>query len=90
MFTVTIDENPILEIDFANTMMRKLCLYKTDSETGAKVAGATLRLTNKTNGQIIHDFETVSDCYNYEVPYGTYILEEIKAPNHYQKTNDKV
>ena len=90
LFTVTIDENPILEIDFANTMMRKLCLYKTDSETGAKVAGATLRLTNKANGQIIHDFETVSDCYNYEVPYGTYILEEIKAPNHYQKTNEKV
>ena len=90
LFTVTIDENPVLEIDFANTMMRKLCLYKTDSETGAKVPGARLRLTNKTNGQIIHEFTTVSDCYNYEVPYGTYILEEIEAPNHYQKTNEKV
>ncbi len=90
LFTVTIDENPVLEIDFANTMMRKLCLYKTDSETGAKVAGATFRITNKANGQIIHEFETIADCYQYEVPYGTYILEEIKAPTHYQDTDQKV
>ena len=71
-------------------MMRKLCLYKIDSETGAKVAGARFRLTNKANGQIIHEFTTISDCYDYEVPYGTYIMEEIEPPTHYQSTDAKV
>ena len=87
LFTVTIDENPVLEIDYANTMMRKLCMIKVDSETGAKVAGARFRLTNKANNQIMLEFDTTSDCYDYEVPYGTYMLEEITPPTHYQKTD---
>jgi len=90
VFTVTTNEEPVMEIDFTNVKMRTLCMYKTDSETNAKVSGAKFRLTNKQSGQIMLEFMTTNDCYNLEVPYGTYVLSEIEAPNHYQLSNDTV
>lgn len=60
-------------------------LYKTDSETGKPLAGATYRFYQKSNRDMHWDY-TTDNTGHIQVPnwwFDTYIYKEIKAPDGY-------
>lgn len=58
---------------------------KTDKVTGEAVAGAVLQLCDK-NGKIVDTWESEKTSHRInQLPAGTYILSELKAPEGYKK-----
>jgi len=75
----------ITKVELLNVPLRRIGLSKIDMETGIKVAGATLVLTNlETNEK----HEVISNNTGYSIiedlDYGTYRVSEKQAPDHYQ------
>jgi len=84
-----IDENTTsIQVTMEN---EKSFIYigKVDSITNQYVAGAELKLTSK-DGSYSKNFTSSNEPLKVEVPYGEYILEEVKAPEGYIKTKEKV
>lgn len=61
-----------------------LDITKTDSETKSKLAGAQYSITD-SNGQVVQTLTTNDDGYakSKELPFGTYKIQEVKAPTGY-------
>ncbi|WP_304427845.1 SpaA isopeptide-forming pilin-related protein [uncultured Clostridium sp.] len=60
-------------------------IVKTDSDTGAKLAGAVFKLYRKSDNAEIKTVTTNSQGFGNisDVPYGEYYVKEITAPNGY-------
>ena len=75
----------VTKISFNNVPLRKIGLAKVDMETGVKVAGATLVLTNRETNEV---YEVNTNNTNYSIVedlyYGTYRVTEKTAPAHYK------
>ncbi len=75
----------VTKVTLTNTPLRRIGLAKVDMETGAKVAGATLVLTNRETNEVYEvnttdtEYSIVDDLY-----YGTYRVTEKTAPAHYK------
>ena len=75
----------ITKVTLSNVPLRKIGLAKVDMETGVKVAGATLTLTNKDTNET-YDVVTTDTGYSIipDLYYGTYRVTEKEAPAHYK------
>ena len=75
----------VTKVTITNTPLRRIGLAKIDMETGYKVAGATLVLTNKETNEVFEvntldtEYSIIPDLY-----YGTYRVTEKTAPAHYK------
>ena len=71
-------------VNFSNTLIKgNIQLTKVDSETGAKLSGATFTATD-ANGKVYNLTETSTGVYSVSnLPYGTYTVKETKAPSGY-------
>ena len=73
---------------FDNDPLRSLKVKKLDSETLDVINGAKFKLTDKNNnskGELNNNVSQLDDLY-----YGTYYLEELEAPNGYDRNPDKI
>lgn len=85
-----IDENTTsLQIQFENTK-NEIRLGKIDEDTGSLISGATLKLSDST-GKEVETFTSSNELHVIRgLDYGTYTLEEVKAPDGYVRNTDKV
>ena len=67
-------------------------LHKEDEKTKAALAGAKFKVTRNRNGQVIGEYETNSsgDITISNLLKDEYTIEEVKAPNGYQKSTEKI
>ena len=85
----TIDENTTsVQVTMENT---KSFIYigKVDTSSGSYIAGAELKLTSE-DGSYSETFTSSNVPLKVEVPYGKYILKEVKAPDGYIKTDNEL
>lgn len=78
--------------DIKNERMLPIRIKKIDKNSKKSLAGAVFRLTNKDNNTPEYDVvlgkgQSISEFVFDGLCYGTYILEEVKAPKGYQKIN---
>ena len=75
----------VTKVSLNDVPLRKIGLAKVDMETGEKVAGAVLVLTNKETNE---EYEVNTTDTNYgvieDLDYGTYRVTEKTAPAHYK------
>lgn len=65
-------------------------VVKVDASTGEGVEGATLRVVN-SNGKVMDEWTTTKEIHEIKnLPEGTYTLSEVKAPEGYLKSDEKV
>lgn len=93
IFTVTLDEQTQSdEITIENNLKVEekgtVVIKKIDSETKEYVIGAIMRIVDK-NGEEFARWTTTNSTYSIDLPYGTYILEEVSAPEHYSTSNTR-
>ena len=75
----------VTRVSLSNVPLRSIGLAKVDMETGLKISGATLVLTNRETNEVYEvdtsniDYSIVPDLY-----YGTYRVTEKTAPAHYK------
>ncbi len=91
-FTIS-DSNPTATLTISNTQKKKVTksvqIQKIDEVTKQALAGAKLRITDKS-GKVIAEFITTEEAYLMEdLEDGTYYVEEIEAPSGYTKSNEK-
>ena len=77
------------KIEIPNNPLKKLEISKVDSETQAYVSGATIVIRSVVTGEEVNRFVTEREPYVVEIPYGVYEIEEVIAPTHYQKEENK-
>ena len=67
-------------------------LHKEDEKTKAALAGAKFKVTRNRNGQVIGEYETNSsgDITISNLLKDDYTIEEVRAPNGYQKSTEKI
>ena len=87
-FTIT-DTNRDISIRFKNKKIeKKATIIKIDSATKNPVAGATLVVKNSAGEEVV-TFTTTTEPYVLnDIADGTYTVEEIAAPEGYQKTDE--
>ena len=87
-FTIT-DTNRNISIRFKNKKIeKKATIIKIDSATKNPVAGATLVVKNSAGEEVV-TFTTTTEPYVLnDIADGTYTVEEIAAPEGYQKTDE--
>ena len=87
-FTIT-DTNRNISIRFKNKKIeKKATIIKIDSATKNPVAGATLVVKNSVGEEVV-TFTTTTEPYVLnDIADGTYTVEEIAAPEGYQKTDE--
>ena len=75
----------VTKVTLENVPLRKIGLAKIDMETGVKITGATLVLTNRETEE---EYEVVTTDTGYvivpDLYYGTYRVTEKAAPAHYK------
>ena len=88
-FTIT-DKNRDIKLTFENTPIQVVVLItKVDQATNLPLAGATLVIKDST-GKEVDKFVTTENAHILtDLPYGTYTVEEVAAPEGYIKS-DKV
>lgn len=69
----------------------KIRILKTDSNTGAKLAGAVFKLYKKSDNSEVATVTTNAQGFGdiSDVPYGEYYVKEITAPNGYVLDSSK-
>ncbi|MCR4686573.1 MAG: hypothetical protein K5659_03325 [Lachnospiraceae bacterium] len=92
---VSVNNNVVSIESLENPYMANLSLYKTDEETGKKIylSGAVFKIKDVSTGQYlkINSSSDLSTNDNgeitipYDIRYGTYVIEESKAPYGYTK-----
>lgn len=89
-FTIT-DTNKNIRVTVYNKAKTSVVnILKIDKSTGTPLAGATLLVTN-SNGEEIATIETTTDPYVLtNLPYGTYTVEEVSAPDGYILSSEKI
>lgn len=67
-------------------------LHKQDEKTGQALAGARFKVTRDRNGQVVGEYETDAngDVTIPKLLKDNYTIEEIKAPDGYQKSTEKI
>ena len=83
-------DNLNISSTITNSKINQINLGKIDSDTKEYVAGATLKLTNSSGGEVETFVTTTSPHVIRGLASGTYYLEEIKAPTGYIRNKDKV
>ena len=88
-FTVTNNQSEPLTVTFYNSK-NQISIVKVDSETGDKISGATLQVTNSLGG-VVETF-TTSDTPHMlsKLSPGTYYVKETKTPDGYVLDNEPV
>ena len=74
-----------------NTLVtEKIQITKTGSADGSVLAGATFKLTSTSNTKFPATSKTTGEdgIITFEVPYGTYVLTETKAPDGFALLGD--
>ena len=88
-FTVTNNQTEPLTVTFYNSK-NQVSIVKVDSETGARVSGATLQVTN-SSGSVIDTFTTSGTPHVLsKLSPGTYYVRETKTPDGYVLDSDPV
>ena len=88
-FTVTNNQTEPLTVTFYNSK-NQVSIVKVDMETGARVSGATLQVTNSSGGVV--DTFTTSDTPHVlsKLSPGTYYVRETKTPDGYVLDSEPV
>ncbi len=88
-FTIT-DDNRNITVYVSNKKVSKYVeIQKIDEDTKAPLAGAKMIITD-SDGNVIATFVTTTEPYLLEnLEDGTYYIEEIEAPEGYQKSDKK-
>ena len=87
-FTIT-DTNRNIAIRFKNKEVeKKATIVKIDSVTKDPVAGATLVVKNSQGEEVVRFTTTTEPYVLNDLEDGTYTVEEISAPEGYEKTDE--
>jgi len=83
-FTVKEDGSLTTAVMYNAKKVVKLSVQKQDLETKEKVIGAVLQIKNQ-DGQVVDKWiSSTEPHYTEELPEGSYVLEEVEAPNGYK------
>ncbi|MFH5835117.1 ice-binding family protein [Proteiniclasticum sp. C24MP] len=83
---LTQDEE-IVEISFTNTMiLGRISIVKVDGKTGAALSGAEFRITDGKGTEVFQGETDDEGMVTAELPYGDYTVQEMKAPENYEKS----
>lgn len=89
-FTVNEDGSTSLsEIIMYNVPLRKITIYKKDSQTDENIEGAKLKLVD-SNNNVIGEWISSTTPHELNVIPGTYTLTEVTAPEWYVKSEEKI
>ena len=83
---VTVNGGDTQKVEYTNEIIKgKIKVTKVDEETGAKLQGAEFEVKDKATGKVVDKLVTGADgtAISKLLPYGEYIVKEIKAPNKY-------
>lgn len=90
---VLIAENKVINAQTSfsiNAPTGSLSIEKVDSETGRRISGANIRVTD-ANGRVIANYTSTTEPYVIKnLPLGTYVITEVSAPIGYQKLQNSV
>ena len=88
-FTIN-DNNPSVSVSVYNEPISPIVtINKVDSVTLKNIAGAEILVTNQ-KGEEVARFTSTSNSYTLRnLPYGTYTVEEVTAPEGYFLNNEK-
>ena len=96
------NDREIGEVGFRNTYQAaggkaegyvySIKLHKQDEKTGQALAGARFKVTRDRNGQVVGEYETDAsgDVTISKLLKDNYTIEEIKAPEGYQLSKEKI
>ena len=71
----------------SNELMPLVTVDKLDKETNERLAGAVMVIKDSSDNEVL-TFTTTDELFSVRLPYGTYTLSELEAPDAHKKSEE--